>query len=206
MRTPGFTVVAVIVLALGIGANSAIFSLVSAVWLKPLPFADAERLTDLRVVISEGFWLRRLAGDPAAVGRTIDLDGSPHMVVGVVPRDFRFPEGDNGVFIPTASGPEVLARYQSFYWHIVAKLRAGEAEGTRDPQSPRRGSTGSTAARLSSATSSRNVSADISPTKAEPYSGFESSLLIYVGRIAKQDSRSTRVERKVEVAPSMAAT
>ena len=43
-RTPGFTVVAVAVLALGIGATSAIFSLVSAVWLKPLPFADADRV------------------------------------------------------------------------------------------------------------------------------------------------------------------
>jgi predicted permease len=209
-RTPGFTVVAVAVLALGIGANSAIFSLVSAVWLRPLPFADAERLvtlwtdwssidgppnvqvapgnyvdwqrassfesmaaiepgsfnltgdggdperlTGLRttpnlfdtigvqpilgrtflpddasngvVVISEGFWLRRLNGDPAAVGRTIDLDGSPHTVVGVVPRDFRFPEGDNDVFVATAFGPDVLARYQSFYWYIVAKLRAGVA-------------------------------------------------------------------------------
>lgn len=89
-RTPRFTVAAVIVLALGIGANSAICSLVSAVWLKPLPFTDAERLTHLRAVISAEFWLRRLAGDPAAVGRTTDLDGSPHMVVGGVPRDFRF--------------------------------------------------------------------------------------------------------------------
>ena len=43
-RTPGFTVA---VLALGIGATSAIFSLVSAVWLKPLPFADAERIVTL---------------------------------------------------------------------------------------------------------------------------------------------------------------
>jgi putative ABC transport system permease protein len=77
------------------------------------------------VVISEGFWLRRLAGDPAADGRTIDSDGSPHMVVGVVPRDFRFPQGDNDVFIPTAFAPDVLARYQSYYWYIVAKLRAG---------------------------------------------------------------------------------
>ena len=173
-RSPGFTVVAVVVLALGIGATSAIFSLVSAVWLKPLPFADAERIVTLwldatafggperselspahyvdwrtraqsfesmtpievgslnltgdggeperllsvrttsnlfdtiglmpllgrtfapddgaseAVVVSEGFWLRRLGGDPAAVGRTITLDGSPHTVVGVVPRDFRF--------------------------------------------------------------------------------------------------------------------
>src|SRR5205809_886027 len=46
-RTPSFTVIAVTVLALGIGATSAIFSLVSAVWLKPLPFADAERIVTL---------------------------------------------------------------------------------------------------------------------------------------------------------------
>ena len=46
-RSPGFTVVAVAVLALGIGATSAIFSLVSAVWLRPLPFADAERIVTL---------------------------------------------------------------------------------------------------------------------------------------------------------------
>ena len=51
-RTPGFTVVAVAVLALGIGATSAIFSLVSAVWLKPLPFADEERLVSLWVDLS----------------------------------------------------------------------------------------------------------------------------------------------------------
>jgi predicted permease len=209
-RTPGFTVVAVVVLALGIGATSAIFSLVSAVWLKPLPFADAERIvslwTDLAaiggpprveiapanyvdwqqrsrsfesmapiegtsfnltgeggdpervsgmrttsslfatiglapllgrtfvpddgagepvVVVSEGFWLRRLGGDPAAVGRTINLDGSPHLIVGVVPRDFRFPNGEVDVFVPTVFAPEVLARDTSYSWYLVAKLRDG---------------------------------------------------------------------------------
>ena len=208
-RSPGFTVVAVAVLALGIGATSAIFSLVSAVWLKPLPFADAERIVALWadfsavggppraevapgnyddwhsraqsfesmtpievrsynltavggeperlagvrttpslfetiglqatlgrtfspddagnnvVVISEGFWLRRLGGDPAAVGRTITLDGSPHLVVGVVPRDFRFPNGEIDVYVPVVLAPEVLAQHSAFYWYIVAKLRPG---------------------------------------------------------------------------------
>src|SRR6185503_17349515 len=54
LRTPGFTIVAVVVLALGIGATSAIFSLVSAVWLKPLPFANEDRIVSLWVAAPGG--------------------------------------------------------------------------------------------------------------------------------------------------------
>jgi predicted permease len=47
IKAPGFAVAAIIVLALGIGANTAIFSLVHAVLLRPLPFGDADRLVQL---------------------------------------------------------------------------------------------------------------------------------------------------------------
>jgi putative ABC transport system permease protein len=172
-RNPVFAALAVLALGLGIGANTAIFTLVDGVLLRPLPYARPDRLvmiwstnprehraqdvvsprdyedltrassftsagaaysfviggtwktdtgtepitvtavtpglfttlgrapalgrafTDAElhsaVVISYDFWQRRLGGDPAVLGRVLNLMYEPRTIVGVMPRDFVFP-------------------------------------------------------------------------------------------------------------------
>src|ERR1700691_6259950 len=104
-RSPGFTLTAVLTLAFGIGATTAIFSIVDGVLLRPLPFPNADRLVTLGDQLNGRDWGKQ---DPGLV--------SPPEVV-AYPRDthsFQSLGGyDNTYFELSGIGPpaQILASY-----------------------------------------------------------------------------------------------
>lgn len=212
LKRPGFTVVALLTLALGIGANSAIFSVVNAIVLRPLPYPNSKQLTtilgnlhktgleeieisapefrdfteqsksfeqiaayttqglnltgadqperlsgavvsanlfptlgvapergrnflseedqfghDQVVILSEALWQRRFGGDPAIVNKTIDLEGRPTTVVGIMPPGFHFPDKEVEAWMPLALPPDLFTENNrgSHFLDVVARLKPG---------------------------------------------------------------------------------
>ena len=194
-KRPGFTAVVVLTMALGIGANAAIFSVLDSILLRPLPYSQPEQLIkvwtrftgiglpndqnwvsapefrdfqqlnrsfsdlaaidsgsfnlgvkgspqrvvgasvspslfgmlgaqpligrtflaeeaqpgrDHEVVLSYGLWRRVFAGNPNVVGSTIDIDGVPMSVVGVMPAGFAYPD-ETEIWGPLAFSPDDLS-------------------------------------------------------------------------------------------------
>jgi predicted permease len=216
-RQPGFTAIAVLTLALGIGANTAIYSVVDATLLRALPFPEPDRLMkitmvapgahgdpprddvvwsypkyemfrqiqqafsdstlyrlntanltgtndpeqlhgefvgasyfpllgvkaavgrvflpeedvtaqkDMVAVISYGLWERRYGADPAAIGKSIQLDSVPYTIVGVLPAGFQGLSGPADVWLPVhvLSMADDLSQRWSHSWEMIARLKPG---------------------------------------------------------------------------------
>lgn len=211
LRNPGFCAVAILALALGIGPNTAIFTMVNAVLLKPLPVPEPNRVVMIwgtvlkagfdqmpvsaadylewqkqarsfdamsaafaipefglnvsgagdpervsaalaskeflpalgikpiagrnflpeedrpggppAVLISHALWQRRFHSDPAAIGRTLTVDGIPRTVVGVVPHELGEMVAAD-LWLPTAINPNNPER-RNHQFGIVARLKPG---------------------------------------------------------------------------------
>lgn len=71
--------------------------------------ADAARVA----VLGYGLWQRRFGGDPRSIGRTMTLNGEPHEIVGVLPRDFSLPLRDIELVVPLAPQRDPLQSVRS---------------------------------------------------------------------------------------------
>jgi len=77
------------------------------------------------VVVSHGLWQRHFGGDPRVVGRTLDVDGTPMTVIGVMPREFRYPTGADlwTPLVPVI--PEVVDKANVGWATLVGRIAPG---------------------------------------------------------------------------------
>jgi putative ABC transport system permease protein len=80
---------------------------------------------DRVVLLSHRLWQRRFAGEPGIVGQTLTLNNEPHVVVGVLPRDFRFGDDALEVWAPLAIGSEKPLPRDARAVITVGRLRDG---------------------------------------------------------------------------------
>jgi predicted permease len=94
--------------AAGLEVTSSFFALVRTLPALGRPFneADAEIGNEERIILSHGLWQRAYAADPAVVGKSIDLNGRPFTIVGVMPAGFSFFDSDVRFWLPLAFTPE----------------------------------------------------------------------------------------------------
>jgi putative ABC transport system permease protein len=215
-RTPGFTLIALLVIAVGIGVNTAVFSVVNAVLLKPLTYPDPQTLVQLvttsdqgpyqaasvpeykiwqqqsgifqqvaaydaggaglnltggghpeqvlgirvtrgyfalfgapvvagrtftatedspngghMAVLSYGLWKRRFGGNSKIVGSTIQVDGQPWLVVGVIGRNF-VTDTPADLWIPFQF--DLNSREMVHGFSVAARLKPGVTAATADAQ------------------------------------------------------------------------
>lgn len=84
------------------------------------------------VVLSHGFWRRQFGGDPAALGRTLSLNGRPYVVIGILPGAFQglIPGARETFYVPLSPHQTLLPGYRAtsekHWWlRLMARVRPG---------------------------------------------------------------------------------
>jgi predicted permease len=84
------------------------------------------------VLLSDGYWRRRFGGDPGLLGQTLDLDGAPHTIVGILPRQLDYPERVD-ILMPAPAQLQRGSRKAAFL-PTIARMKAGVALPEIDAQ------------------------------------------------------------------------
>lgn len=86
--------------------------------------ADEEPGTPAVAILSHAFWQRRYAKNPAVIGRTVRMNGSPTTFIGVMPEGFSFPQKQD-LWVPLVKTAEVLNRVNHNTWMAFGPLKPG---------------------------------------------------------------------------------
>ncbi|MBV8400636.1 MAG: ABC transporter permease, partial [Acetobacteraceae bacterium] len=79
------------------------------------------------VILSSSLWQRRFGGNPSIIGREINLDAKPYIVIGVMPRWFAFPEQKVQIFLPVyhERTPAEMAQVANHGFIVIGRLKPG---------------------------------------------------------------------------------
>ena len=103
-------------------------------------FTDAETAegsAERVAVLSHAVWTSRYGADSGILGRTIVLNGLPHVVIGMTAEDYQDPFGPPEVWVPVTSAPNAnwLTRANPSFW-AVGRLKRGVSHAQARPTSP----------------------------------------------------------------------
>jgi putative ABC transport system permease protein len=87
--------------------------------------ADARDGAPLTAVLSYNLWQAVFGGDMGVLGRKIDLDGAPYVVIGIMPPDFRYPNQDTELWLPIQFPANAFLDRNNNYLDGIARLRPG---------------------------------------------------------------------------------
>src|SRR5579862_8666318 len=87
--------------------------------------ADDRDGAPLTTVLSYGLWQRAFGGDAGVLGRKVDLNGTPHVVIGVMPPQFHFPDQETELWTPFEFPESAYEDRNNNYLNGVARLRSG---------------------------------------------------------------------------------
>ena len=111
----------------GTAANANMFSLLGVTPLIGRTMTEEEDRPGApgTVVLSYGFWQRRFAGDAAALGKSLLLDGKPHTIIGVMPANFYFPTREKQIWTALRLQNEEYSDRRNYFLAVVGRLRDG---------------------------------------------------------------------------------
>jgi len=112
----------------GVGVTGNIFDVLGVAPLlgRTFTFDETFEGRDQVVVLAHGTWQTVFGGDPQIVGRSIVLSGRATTVVGVMPREFVFPNRSAQFWAPLGVKPDVFVQMRRAHWmNTVARLKPG---------------------------------------------------------------------------------